>query len=203
MRHALLRELARFLEQALRRGRARRHAKLADEHERADLCVGLADLAREAQRLLRGVEATRWIGLREYLRFSCADRCERAIALRLLRERGGAPQAIVRALAVAVLRIEHGRVVEGAGDLIEETELLVRLKAPQVVLDGTLEVAFILVRLRDAGVEDRDEVAVAKAFRELDGALVDRERLFALALARQGECQIDEPAEVECLVLDD
>src|SRR5438093_3430497 len=67
MRHALLRELARFLKQALRRGRARRHAKLADEHERADLCVGLADLAREAQRLLRGVEATRWIGLREYL----------------------------------------------------------------------------------------------------------------------------------------
>ena len=143
------------------------------------------------------------VGLGQDLGLRCADRCERAVALRLLREDRGALQALVRALAVAVLGVEHRRVIERARDLVEQAELVVELEALLVVEDRGLEVAVVLIVLRHAGVQTRESVAISEMLGERDRALVRRQRLASLAHVRKDVRQINEASEVEGGILHD
>ena len=64
----------------------------------------------------------------------------------------GARQAFASAFAVPVLRVQQRGVIERAGDLIEQPELLEDLEALLVVDDRGLEIALVLMRLCHAGV---------------------------------------------------
>ena len=201
MGHALLGELTGFLEGALAGCGIRDHAQLADQDHRADLRIRLLDFARELERLLRGCEPGFGVALGEHLGLGRANGRERAIALGLLRQHRRALQRLRCALAVAVLREQHRRVVEGARDLIEQAKLLIELEALLVVDDGRLEIAVVLVVLRHAGVQAGEGGAIAELLRESDGALVCRHRLPRLPHIGLRHREVDQTAEEEGRVL--
>src|SRR5207237_3714227 len=148
VRRALLSELPRLLERATGSGAAGLHADLADEHEHAHLRVDLIDLARELERVLRLLHRGVGIILGEHFCLRRLDRRECPVALGFLGKARGARQRFTRSGDVPVLDVQPGRAVEGARDLIQQTELLEELQALLVVVDRGLDVARVVIGLR-------------------------------------------------------
>ena len=102
-----------------------------------------------------------------------------------------------------MLHVERGRVVERARDLVHEPEVLIDMQALLAVQNRGLEVAGIVMGLRNTRVQVRQRRAVPELLRQRDRTLVGEERLLRLTLVRLGDREIDEPAELERRVVDD